>query len=113
MPHDRKGRKLTRQLPPLAGGPHHIEQRLDTAAYFSVRWRSQLVANPGDGVAQSRAARSAGRSASSGAGSAPGDRRACARRGVARGERSPALMADATEELERAFDRLTALDPPS
>src|ERR1700757_4353881 len=37
-------RKLARQLPPLAASPHHIEQRIDNAAYFSLRRASQPIA---------------------------------------------------------------------
>jgi len=41
MLHRRIGRKLPRQLPPLASGPHHIEQRIDHAAHFRLRRASQ------------------------------------------------------------------------
>ena len=41
MLHRRIGRKLPRQLPPLASGPHHIEQRIDHAAHFRFRRASQ------------------------------------------------------------------------
>jgi hypothetical protein len=44
MLHCRIRRKLARQLPPLAAGPHHIQQRIDDIARFSLRWPSQPVA---------------------------------------------------------------------
>jgi hypothetical protein len=44
MLHRRIGRKLTRQLPPLAAGPHHIEQHIDHGAHFRLWWPSQAAA---------------------------------------------------------------------
>jgi hypothetical protein len=44
MLHRRIRRELARQLPPLAAGPHHIEQCIDNTTHFSLRRASQAAA---------------------------------------------------------------------